>query len=194
MEAIAMVASAVGATSTAGAITTAAAGLPTIGSVISGIGTAVSAVSGISSFLQSRQRPNIPTPDFTASNRAIINANDAQREQINLMSQSRETARRDMVNQQLAAWGRESVSASPAMALELQREQDELNRIQQRSLAEMQAESVRVETAVRQAAERETRALEEQQQRRRLKLVTGQTGRRSLLTSNARGYSSLGVS
>ena len=58
----------------------------------------------------------------------------------------------------------------------------------QRQLQLLELESAGIETALRKAAQAETDAQKKKQKNRKIALITGTRGRRSLLTSGSTGY------
>ena len=130
-----------------------------------------------------------PTPiNYQAHNAVVDQANkDAllQREQLDLETNR---MRGEATNRSiLAAQGEQNVNLQRQQQV-LAAEEASNAKARQKQLQLLEIESASIEQALRTQARQETAALDRKTKQKKLSLITGQTGRRSLLTSTALGY------
>lgn len=154
------------------------------------IGTAISAASAGVSLLRTlnTKPPKPPEINYDAHNAQVDSANAAAANQQRLLDQ--ETLRLTGQQQSEEA-ARQAGLANDDRSRQdaiLRMEQDNSARARQDQLRLLEVESASIETALRENARKETAVLDRKEKQKKIALITGATGRRSLLTSTALGY------
>lgn len=151
--------------------------------VVAGVSSGVSLIRAINT-----KPPKPPEINYEAHNAAVDRANEDAANQQRLLDQ--ETRR--MQAQEFESQARLAQSAADSertrqndlLQLELQANAD----ARQQHVRALELESASIERALRQQAERETEAQERKTKNKKIAMITGQRGRRSLLTSTALGH------
>lgn len=151
--------------------------------VVAGISSGVSLIRSIAT-----KPPKPPAIDYKSHNAAVDRANEGAAQQQRLLDQ--ETARMT-AEQNQAQWSMAQSEADSERArqndllnLELKANSD----AREQHVRALELESSAIERALRKEAERETEAQERKTRNKKVAMLTGQRGRRSLLTSTALGY------
>ena len=154
------------------------------------IGTAISAASAGVSLLRTlnTKPPKPPEINYDAHNAQVDSANAAAANQQRSLDQE---TRRLTGQQQSKEAARQACLANDDRSRQdaiLRMGQDNSARARQDQLRLLEVEGASIETALRENARKETAVLDRKEKQKKIALITGTTGRRSLLTSTALGY------
>ena len=153
-------------------------------------GTLLSGVAAGTSLLRSinTPMPKMPEIDYEGHNIAVEKANKLESEQREKIR--KETRRMQGLDYQdelaLAREGESEARTNQSRAL--QAEMALNTEARQRQLQLLELESAGIETALRKQAQAQTDAQKKKQKNKKIALITGARGRRSLLTSGSTGY------
>jgi hypothetical protein len=149
--------------------------LAMIGTVVTAAATGVSLLRTLNT-----KAPKPPEINYDAHNAQVDSANEAAANQQRLLDQETRRLTGQQQSEEAARQARQNAV--------LRMEQDNNSRARQDQLRLLEVESAGIETALRENARKETAVLDRKEKQKKIALITGTTGRRSLLTSTALGY------
>ena len=162
---------------------------------ISTIGTAISAATAVFSLISTltAEQPKIPDIDYAGHNAQVDLANEESERQKRLIAQETQRLQGEADTQKQFLLTSENNGIRESQNAVLRAEQNQNSAARQDQLRLLELEGATIEKALRESAQKGIASQKRQETNKKLAMVTGLRGRRSLLTSNALGYDQQGI-